>query len=66
MSKKWWLLICVIFEIKVLELLSQHIAYLIRPVEESDSLECKAASTLATVWPSHRHCSGCQEKLTAE
>jgi len=55
MSKKWWLLICVIFEIKFLELLSQHTAYLIRPVEESDSLECKAASTLTTVWPSHRH-----------
>ena len=66
MSKKWWLLICVIIEIKVLELLSQHIAYLIRPVKESDSLKCKTASTLANVWPSYRHCSGCQEKLTPE
>jgi hypothetical protein len=47
------LLICVTFEIKDLGLLSQHIAYLIRSVEESVSAECKAASTLVTLWTSH-------------
>jgi hypothetical protein len=33
MSKKWRLLICVLFEIKVFGLLLQHIAYLINPAK---------------------------------
>ena len=53
MSKKWWLLIFITFEIKFLGLLTQHITYLIRSMEESVSPECKAASTLATILTSH-------------
>ena len=66
MSKKWWLLICVKFEIKVFWLLLNHTEYLMSPVAESVSPECKAASTLATVWPSHRHCFVWQDNLSPE
>jgi hypothetical protein len=50
MFKKWWLPICVIFENKVFRLLLNHTEHLIIPAGESVSPECKAASTLATVW----------------
>ena len=53
MSKNAGLLICVTFEINFFGLLSQHIAYLIRSVEECVSPECKAASKQATVWNNH-------------
>jgi len=55
MSKEWWLPICVISEMKVFRFLLNHTEYLTSPVGESVCPECKAASTPATLWPSHRH-----------